>query len=215
MIYLFVPHYNPINKYFFDCLSNQTAAYRVVYRSRKRDKIYWTKAVNDFRRELMRYRGIKPDDVVCVMNDDVKFPANLFEKGSKVKQGEVLIPLYYGVNIDWKRKAFYHKLPPVISMFYDTFPGRCFFITVKDFIENPLSRLLPHYLSDYDYGIRLKKKGFKIKEINVPIHHQDHPKPYDKRFSILNPANPLFWTIFLLKHPNIYTPINIIKAWIK
>ena len=79
MIYVFVPYYNEDTKEFKESLAKQTVPYRLIKRDRKRDKIYWTKAVRDFQREIQRFCGIKDDDIICIMNNDIEFDENFFD----------------------------------------------------------------------------------------------------------------------------------------
>ena len=206
MMYVFIPYYNEDTIEFASSMNEQTVPFRVIKRDRKRDKIYWTKAVNDFRKESLRWLGVKDSDVICVMNNDIEFNENLFREGSRVKQGEVYIPRGNGVYIIWKLKAFCNWVGRI-----DGFYGRCFFMTVGDFKKFTFCKLLPHYLSDLDYSLRVLKKLTPVL-METEIYHKNHERN-EGRF-ILNSGNPIFWTIFLLRHPNRYTLINILKAWL-
>lgn len=210
MIFVFLPYYTPDSKDFTQSINNQTVEFQLIRRDRKRDKIYWSKACNDFLEDFKYYRGVYDTDVVCIMNNDIKFSERLLEEGSKVKQGEVYIPKSLGVHIDWKRKSFTEVNDEKLI---DCFPGRCFFITAKDFKQSGgFSKLLPMYLSDYEFSIRQLKK-LKPVVMDEDVIHEDHPREA-KFYSVLSPANPLFWTIFLLKTcRNIFLPLNILKAW--
>lgn len=58
MIYVFIPYYNEDTPKFKKSLESQTYKdYRIIRRDRKRDKIYWTKAVRDFQKEVKRFCG--------------------------------------------------------------------------------------------------------------------------------------------------------------
>jgi hypothetical protein len=207
MILIFIPYYHPDTKEFRKSLDRQTIKFREIRRDRKRDGIYWSEACNDFYKQVQTFRGIKDNDVICIMNNDISFSQDLFSEGSKVKQGEVLIPKGQSVGIDWENKRFYEGGS-------DTFPGRTFFMTYKDFIQSGgFSKFLPHYLSDYDFGIRQIKKGLKIKEIDIEVFHSDHPKEQNP-FTKHSPDNPFYWTVFLLKHFNRYFFINFLKVWV-
>ena len=210
MMFVFIPYWNESTKGFKESLANQTIPFdgdlntnRIVWRNRRRDKIYWTKTCNDFYKQIQLYRGIKDDDVICIMNNDISFDSDFFEKGSKVKRGQVLVPT--GIRIDWSKKGFH-------SGGLDCFSGRAFFMTYRDFIDSKgFCRLLPHYLSDLEFGIRQLKK-LKLIEMDSKIIHKPHPKTTG--FKILSEDNPIFWTIFLLKAGrNRYLPLNILKAW--
>lgn len=206
MIYVFVPYYNEDSDGFKRFINNQNyKEFKLIRRDRKRDGIYWTRACNDFYKDIKRYRGVKDDDIICIMNNDIVFLDDYLRVGSKVKQGEIFV--CDGITIDWKHKKFFR------GSRVDTFPGRAFFMTAKDFMQSGgFCKWLPHYLSDIDFGIKMVKKGLKVYEM-VEILHPEHKKE-ERPFSILSPHNPIFWTIFLLKNFNRYTFINIIKAWI-
>ena len=219
MIYALLPYYYEDRPEFEESLKLQTVPYRLIRRNRQRDGIYWTKAMNDFRKELIRYRGVKRDDVVCILNNDIVFLGNYFEEGSKIKQGEIGIPQVYdghrlsewGLMVDWSRKAFsYFK-----DCRIDCFGARGIFITAGDFIDSGgYSRLLPHYLADYAFAIKMIKKGLKPVRLNCFIEHKEHRRDI-RVFSALNPKQPIYWTIFLfLCGRNKYLPLNILKSWV-
>ena len=209
MIYLFTPYYNKDTPEFKKSLGSQTVKFLRIKRDRKRDGIYWTKALNDFHKEMFRWRGVKKEDIICIMNNDIQFNKDLFLEGSQVKEGEVYAPEF--ITIYWKDKKFRTVLHGQSNI--HTFPGRCFFMTFKDFANSGgFCRLLPHYLSDYDFGIKMIKRLKPVTMKNKIIH------PYHKKvsgFKMHSFNNPVFWTIFLLRHPNRYTLLNILKAWIR
>lgn len=208
MIFVFIPHYNSDTKDFRDSLDNQTVEFREIGRNRKRDKIYWAKACNDFYKQVQTYRGVKNENIICIINNDISFPNDFFEQGGKVKEGQVMMPGSEAVRIDWSKKRFSIGSP------VDCFSGRAFFMTYGDFIKSGgFSRWLPHYLSDYDFAIRQIKRGLKPVVMNAEIVHKEHQKG-TRIFSILSPHNPIYWTIFLLRHFNRYTFLNILKAWV-
>jgi len=216
---IFIPYYSKDKISFASSMNEQTIQYKVIKRDTKKDKIYWAEACNDFYKErcsvskacqnvrnALFYSEIM-DNVICIMCNDISFPANFLEEGSKVKKGQILIPKSEGVWVNWKRKQFARALRP------SCFSGRCFFMTYGDFIESGgFPKWLPHYLADYDFAIRQVKRGLKIVVMDAEITHKPHPKE-TKVFSILCPINPIFWTIFLLRHFNRYTFINILRAW--
>jgi len=122
MIFALLPYYNEDSPDFSISLLQQNIPFSLIRRDRKKDGIYWTKAMNDFLKELLRYRGIKDTDVVCILNNYIKLSDNLFEIGSKVKQGEIFIPktiqngvvIEQGLCIDWSSWA---KLEAIIFFF--------------------------------------------------------------------------------------------------
>ena len=79
-LFVFVPFYHPDGQEFMDSFKKQTVPYRLIKRDRREAGIYWTKACNDFRDELKRFPLIT-DEIVCIMNNDISFDADLFEEG--------------------------------------------------------------------------------------------------------------------------------------
>lgn len=207
-LFVFVPYWNEHTKEFTDSLSKQTeVSYRLITRDRKKDGIMWTKALRDFQKECKRFLA-KDSDVVAVMNNDVKFDKNLFKLGSSVDAGSVYIPFDCSVEINWKHKHFSFGGKKI-----DSFLGRCFFMTLGDFKKIKFSRLLPHALADIDFGIKAVKTLTPY-FLGCEFSHPDHEYKKVNKFSLLSYENPILWTIFLLKHPNRYTLLNIIKAWL-
>lgn len=209
MMIVFVPYYAKHTIEFEESLRNVFKVFKLIQRNRKKDGVYWTRAMIDFQKNLRAMRGMKPDDVICVMNNDISFKPELFDE--PVELGEVLTA--YGVIIDWKTKNFLSHNGDYVKA--DAFPGRCFFITYKDFLSVKFCRWLPHYLSDLDYSLNLAKRGIKIRMSKEKVsHHHTEDDPKEKKvFSIISDSNPIFWTIFLLRHFNIYAPLNILRAW--
>ena len=215
MLFLFVPYYNEPTKEFLESIENSTIKFggdthanRMISMNRKSNGIYWTKAVNNFYKFIKSCRGVKDDDVVAIMNSDISFSPDLLAEGMKVKLGEVYMP--EGINIIWRLKLFFAVNH--IETGVKTFAGRCFFMAYGDFIKmGKFCKWLPHYLSDYDYGLKALKT-LKPVIMGNKIIHDDHPK-VTKPFKMISNTNPIFWTVFLLRHPNLYTPLNILKAW--
>lgn len=216
MIYVLIPHYHNDPDYFIESLNRQKGKFIVLRRDRKNDGIYWTRAMNDFRDEIKNYR-FQNSDCICILNNDLVLADDLFEKGRKVKRGKVLIPKTlektevkeWGIEIDWSKKSF--KYGDRI----DCFAPRGIFMNILDFIDSGgFSPLLPHYLADYEFSIRMIRKGLKPVRIDTWVEHFDHERE-TRAFSWISEFNPFFWTVFLFKACwNRYLPINLVKAWI-
>jgi hypothetical protein len=85
--------------------------------------------------------------------------------------------------------------------------------STQTFLDLGDIRVIPHYLSDYEFGIIQIKKGLIPKKLNVNIYHPEHEKEKNP-FSVVSPDNPFYWSIFLLKvGRNRYFLINLLKAW--
>ena len=207
MIFVFVPYYKKWHGYFDECLKRQTTEYYLIKFNRGDFGIGWSGACNHFLNTLKTFRGID-DDVICIMNNDIRFGGTLFAEGRGVRENEILIPAGCQVQIDWETKSV------TTGGRLDTFPGRTFFMRATDFMRSGgFSRLLPHYLGDYDFGIRMIKRGMRVRVMKNGIQHADHPKntnPWSNR----GVNNPLAWTVFLLRHGrNRYFFRNLLKIW--
>jgi GT2 family glycosyltransferase len=89
-------------------------------------------------------------------------------------------------------------------------------------------KLLPHYLSDYEYTIRAHRKGIKLvtmPELTIGIDENATgyrkfddltiPEFFNRYFSIKSAHNPIYWTMFiLLAVPKVYIPWSLIKVWL-
>ena len=207
MIYVFVPYYHEDTPEFKKSLESQTVPYRLIKRNRKASKILWTEAVNDFWRECFRWQGAKDDDVICIMNNDIEFNEGLFEDASSLAEGEILVPINFVIEVDWKHKKFERTKD------FNAFIGHCFFMSFKDFRESGgFCKLLPHALADIDFSIKMWDKNLAIFLYESAIH-KDHPYEKCSKWSWRSYDNPIVWTIFLLRHPNRWTLLNILKAW--
>ena len=206
MIYIFVPYYNEDTPEFKKSLESQTVPYTLIRRDTKASKILWTEAVNDFWEGCFRWNW-RDEDVIGIMCNDIEFREDLFEDASVLGEGEVVAPYNCLIEVNWKTKKI------ACGKDWNAFMGRCFFMTVKDFKESGgFCKLLPHTLSDVDFAVRMWDKNMAI--FGSPsIIHKEHEYPKVSCFSKLSYKNPIAWTVFLLRHPNRYTLINILKAW--
>lgn len=158
-------------------------------------------------------------DIVIIMNDDNTFDddflsnmLNNLEKNSLVcakgrEDGEIVEGI---IGIDWNKLKFSHN---ILYTKYVTCSTRCICLYARDFLNiGKFSRIIPHYLSDYDWVIRAVKYGLKLKEGGeLEILKQDRNFPM---FSIKNPGNPIFFTIFIIKHCPFYLiPLNVARVW--
>lgn len=214
MIYVFIPYYNEDTPEFKKSLGSQTYKdYRVVRYDRKKHKALWTKAVNWFWRECQRYCGTSWDDIILIINNDIEFAPDFFEDIAKrLKKTDVYIA--EGGYIDWETKSF--EIRNAYQHDYwaiNTFIGHSFAMFLGNFRRfGKLCSLLPHALADIDYGL-------KVLRYQKPIYnwaewrHPDHDYESCSIWSLRSYKNPILWTIFLLKHLNRYTFINILKSW--
>lgn len=89
-------------------------------------------------------------------------------------------------------------------------------------------RMLPHYLSDYEYTMRAYRKGFKcetsseitIKENNKTtgfhtINEASFKDFLGKYFSIKSPSNPIYFSSFiLLTCSPLWSAVNLARLWL-
>ena len=202
MLYVFIPYWLEDTPEFKKSLESQTFKdYRVIRRNRKQDKILWTRAVNDFWRESFRWCGAFDNDIVVIMNNDIQFDEYLFAELRNIKG----VWAAEGIKLDWQNKKITYT-----HFDANTFLGHLFAMPLKDFQDSGgFCKLLPHALADLDFGLRQKSITF----IFNGFHHPEHSYEPISNWSLRSYKNPIIWTIFLLRHPNKYTFINILKAW--
>lgn len=159
------------------------------------------------------------DDVVCFLIDDLAFGDSFFREGKQVKFDEVLLPYVIdeqkrlidgGIQVDWKTKTF------AISSRIDCFSPRGIFLKLGDFRKSGgFNKWLPHYLSDYEWSMRLVKNGIKPRRMKTTIEETTGGGQHVTVLSKRSSPNPIYWTIFLfLCGRNRYLPLNLLKVWV-
>lgn len=183
-------------------------------------------------------RDIGEQDVVLIANDDTRFDADFLANGRAALAGErrlLLAQLYadgsgefveLGVHVNWRRLKFSGvKDPDKVNCF----STRGLFVMAREFVAlggfHP--RLLPHYLSDYEFTIRAQRKGFDlVSDPGVRLWYDptmtgirtvskrsvgDYLRSTLSRRSV---DNPIWWTAFLLlASPKRYLPANVLRVW--
>lgn len=165
---------------------------------------------------------VSPQDCVLIINDDTEFASDFLKKGLDIllkhKRTLVLAQSYdrktlqlidAGRHADWRRLRF----DPAMSVDeINCLSTRGLFLRVSDFMETGgfYPRILPHYLSDYEFTIRAHKKGLKL--ISDPVlkiwldseatgYHQTGEDSVaglpEKYFSKKSAYNPFAWTAFI------------------
>lgn len=168
--------------------------------------------------EWLKSQDIQPDDIILMMNDDTQFEDNFLEIGRKIllqNPETLLLALCYsqqtgklieaGVKVDWKNLDFQQLAKPEETNCLTT---KGLFLKYKDFLRvggfHP--KLLPHYLSDYEFTYRAFRKGLKMmtdESLKLwgdeetsgyhKIEVQSIAQFFKKFFSIKSPSNPLIW----------------------
>lgn len=158
---------------------------------------WWTKSVHMGVKEA--YKTAESEDYILTMNNDCYFNANYLKNainassenqrsivGSIIlnahKHGEVIDA---GVKINWKYSLIYGIADKISNdlKFYadrkiindlDTLPGKGTIIPIEVFnkIGNFNYFMLPHYIGDYEFFCRAKRKGFNLQvNSNVRLYN--------------------------------------------
>lgn len=146
--------------------------------------LWWTGAMHWGVEESLA--KARTNDFILAMNNDCTFEADFIERLVKLsiqRHRSVVIPLVVdrhdpdqiwdgGVRVDWAGGRFLGLPPARVSQLpadrksaeVDTFTGRGVLIPVEVFktIGNYEKQKLPHYLADYEFGLRAKRHGFSL-----------------------------------------------------
>jgi hypothetical protein len=219
MIHVLLPYY-PSDVSFHELaldILNQKEPWKLLTVDAQKEGWLFTRCMQEF---YQRAQSLPDDDIICILNTDLSFGRDFFTVATReIRHGRILIPKVYedgklidgGIEVDWSKKSF--KFGERI----DCFSPRGIFITVKDFKESGgfHDKLLPHYMSDYDWSFRQIARG--IKPINIGgliVIHRHHENKKTFVLSRLNVANPICWTFFLfLNCPKKHLFINLLRAW--
>jgi GT2 family glycosyltransferase len=189
--------------------------------------------------DWLKRNGVEDQDVVVFMNDDVIFERDFFQTALRILDQQVgmLLPQVLnkktglveetGVEADLKKLTFRPATSPDAI---NCLPTRGLFMRMSELrkVGDFYPRLLPHYLSDYEFTIRASRMG---------VHLMTSPKlliSFDEEatgfrdfeglsivefvrrfFSIKSASNPVYWTTFiLLTSPRLFMPWNILRIWL-
>lgn len=164
-----------------------------------------------------------PDDVILIANDDTWLPDDFVATGVGLLRGqprmllgaqafdqETGLLLDAGRHVDWQRLTFDAARNPGEL---DCLSTRGLFLRVADLdgIGRLHPRLLPHYLSDYEFTIRAHRKGWRLRtDPTLRLTLDDRTTGIRARsakglgttlreyFSKRSTMNPLAWTAFLV-----------------
>jgi len=189
--------------------------------------------------DWLRASDVKDSDLVLFINDDVEFDADYLETATRViarYPGTMVLSKLRdpvtrevsesGVEADFRAMRFGVARTPDRVNCLST---RGLFIRWGDVrrIGGFLPRLLPHYLSDYEYTIRGHRKGLACVTSDDLLLVMDKKttglREFDaggfatfvkQYFSRRSAANPLYWTSFvLLAAPFPWKVINVLRIW--
>ena len=135
---------------------------------------WWAGSLQQGYRWLLENAAVSERDAVLIINDDTEFADDFLAIGMRALarhcESLVLATCYSrqtgrifdaGVRVDWSRYSFQQAESPEAINCLST---RGLFLTVGDFrrIGGFYPLLLPHYLSDYEFTVRAKRKGKKL-----------------------------------------------------
>jgi GT2 family glycosyltransferase len=187
--------------------------------------------------DWLKDNSINNEDVVLMINDDVEIPPDFIETGCALLRSGVLIQaaicddttreiLDIGVVYEDQKMLFRE---PSLDETVNCLTTNGLFIRWRDLqvVGGFYPRLLPHYLSDYEFTIRAYKKGLILlvssdlklywnrETTGIRIFEDDSLLPFLKKFFSKKAAgNPVYWTSFvILVSPMKYLPLHLAKIW--
>jgi len=189
--------------------------------------LWWAGSLQLGYKYLRKTKEFKGDDVVLIINDDVSIKKDFLEIAAElIEQNKENKIIFQAIAVD--KNTGKKELPGVFynNKFLSFEPTedidkinclstRGLFLRIIDFIESGgfHPRLLPHYLSDYEFTNRLitKRKLTPVVEERLNLksfsemsgfENQMEKKTFFKYFKDLfskkNKLNPLHWTFFIL-----------------
>jgi GT2 family glycosyltransferase len=196
--------------------------------------LWWGGALHRGYRWLKGH-AVHQDDIVLIINDDTEFEPDFLAKAvAAVRPGALLLAQLYTqdgtfeeAGVRWNWATF--DWSGVKEGQVDCFSTRGLFLWARDFLKvggfHPI--LLPHYLSDYEFTMRAKRKGYAlISDASVRLRYnealsgfRDSDQPTIREYlrrnlSIKSANNPVYWTSFiLLTAPVRYIPRSVAVIW--
>lgn len=180
------------------------------------------------------------DDIAVFINDDVTFAPDFLLGGLRLldRHGGMILPQVLdeetgkveesAVEADLKKLTFRIATTPECI---NCLPTRGLFMrmSVLKIVGDFHPRLLPHYLSDYEFTIRANRLGVPLTTSSELVISFDRGATgyrnfeglsftdfLRKYFSIKSALNPIYWSTFiLLASPKIYIPWLWLKVWVR
>ncbi len=178
-------------------------------------------------------------DVVMFINDDVLFDRDYLRSALdvlRVNPGSMFLSRLRdphtgevresGVHVDFRRMNFTIAASPAEINCLST---RGLFIRWEDVgkIGDFRPWLLPHYLSDYEYTIRGRRRGLGCITSEMPAIEMDQTKTgfrdfgkddfrtfFSRYFSKKSASNPFYWSAFvILAAPFPWNLIGVLRVW--
>jgi GT2 family glycosyltransferase len=185
-------------------------------------------------------RNAADDDIAVFINDDVTFAPDFLLNGVRLldQHGGMVLPQVLneetgnieetGVEADLKKLTFRTATSPERI---NCLPTRGLFMrmSVLRKVGGFFPRLLPHYLSDYEFTIRAHRLGIPLTTSpGLTIAFDKGATGYRnlegesfadflrKYFSIKSASNPIYWSTFvLLASPKIHIPWLLTRVWVR
>jgi len=189
----------------------------------------------------LKQRQIEDETVVLFINDDVNFAPDYLDRAVRLMAGKArtLVLSRFknresgeiretGVTANLRRLTF---TPAASGDRINCLSTRGLFAHWGDIkaIGDFYPRLLPHYLSDYEYTIRANRKGFKCEtsaELLIGVNKESTGyraieevslgRFFKKYCSKRSTANPAYWSSFvLLASGPIWVIPNLLRVWLR
>lgn len=179
-----------------------------------------------------------PSDIILMTNDDAEIPPDFIETGCALLRPGVLMQAtvcddttreVLDVGVVYEEQKMLFRAPGLGE------PVNCLttnglFIHWQDVsvVGGFHPRILPHYLSDYEFTIRAHKKGLNLlvspdlklywnrETTGFRIIEEDSLSSFMRKFFSKKAAgNPVYWTSFaFLVSPLRYLPLHVAKIWV-
>lgn len=189
--------------------------------------------------EWLKGKNVDDSALILFINDDVCFSPDYLEQACRVmadKKGVLVLSRFScpdsvevmetGVSADFRQLSF--KIADAAEKI-NCLSTRGLFAYWKDVlaIGDFHPRLLPHYLSDYEFTIRAHQKGYKCEtSADLLLEPNDETTGYhminDERFvdflkkffSKKSAGNPVYWSTFvLLTSGPLWLIPNLMRVW--
>lgn len=189
--------------------------------------------------EWLRDEQFPVETIVMIGNDDTTFGPEFLENArraiSAMPGSLVLATLHdaatrdlieIGAHVNWERLEV-HGVKDAAAV--NCFSTRGLFGRLGDFrkLGRWHPRLLPHYLSDYEYTMRAARHGLSLRsdpalslllDRTLTGHRGNIDGPpgqfIARTFSRRNAGNPVAWTMFILMRcPPRFVPVNLFRVW--
>lgn len=188
--------------------------------------------------EWLRRQSVADNDLVLIANDDTEFAPDFLARAVALMRGRggLLLASSFsrsngrlvsgGVKIDWRRLKFASTQNPDEI---DCLPTRGLFMQVADFLGlgGFYPRLLPHYLSDYEFTLRARRRGMRLwvnDGLKVLVDETttgfrefegENINVFLRRYFAKNSdANPFYWSAFLLLAcPWPWILLSLMRVW--